>query len=514
MLLPEANIEIRMSRGAGYVPPPSGTQEAHRLDEWGAPPRAHPPSHFCIKGKPRVKERVRTWRVALTAFSVGAVAAAVMLLGGPRVPRRVWSPAALDPVPASSASAESTPWSLAARRVTEDRGEAVGRQAKVEVPPQLKHYSDPRRFLAIQVAEWKEHSVETPHDYAGLAGMIRGGELVEVPAATESYVLYGVGALADAEPFTHYDKSAGRSVAVYDEAELAGERARLEESATRAREEVAAMKAEADSLGKAERSRRASQRAQVAKKEKALKAELDEAELLDSFYGNPDRRRDLFAERGALASLADDFHGHEYDLGDGRSRREMKVRMLSHLRPEALAVMKELAASYSAKFGRPLPVTSLVRPDEYQHRLSRTNSNATLIDVPPHSTGLAFDILYRYMTAEEQEFVMADIARLRDEGRVESLRENRDHFHVFAFVDGRRPGEELIEASLDRSAAERMPKEPKPAVRPEKKQAQAEIRKAAKKEPAKKAGRKDEKPSARKAASEKVGGTQTARKRK
>lgn len=461
-----------------------------------------------------MNERIRTGRVALTAFSVGVVAALVMLLGGPRVPRRVLSPTALDPVPASSAAAESTPWNLAAQRVTEDRGEPAGRQAKVEVPSQLKHYSDTRRFLAIQVAEWKEHAVGTPHDYAGLAAMIRGGGLVEVPAATDSFVLYGVGALADTGSFTHYDKAAGKGVEVYDEAELESERARLEESLARARAEVAALKDEADSLGKTERSRRASLRAQVTKKEKALKSQLDGVSLLDAFYGDAGRRRELFAERDALAALAVNFHGREYDLGDGRSRREMKVRMLSHLRPEALAVMKELAASYSARFGRPLPITSLVRPDEYQHRLSKSNSNATRIDVPPHSTGLAFDILYRYMTAEEQEFVMADIARLRDEGRVESLRENRDHFHVFAFVDGRRPGEELIEASLGHSATERATKETQPAARPEKKQVQAESRKVAKKEPAKKAGRNVEKPSARKGDSRKAGGKQTARGRK
>jgi hypothetical protein len=398
--------------------------------------------------------------------------------------------------------------------VKEDRGEPAGRQAKVEVPSQLKHYSDTRRFLAIQVAEWKEHSVETPHDYAGLAGMIRGGGLVEVPAATDSYVLYGVGALADAEPFTHYDKAAGKGVAVYDEAELGSERARIEESLTRARAEVAALKAEADSLGKAESSRRASLRAQAAKTEKALKSQMESANLLDTFYGDADRRRALFAERDALAALAVNFHGREYDLGDARARREMKVRMLSHLRPEALAVMRELAASYSARFGRPLPITSLVRPDEYQHRLSRSNSNATRIDVPPHSTGLAFDILYRYMTAEEQEYVMADIARLRDAGRVESLRENRDHFHVFAFVDGRRPGEELIEASLGHSAARRASKEPQPAELPEKKQVQSESKKAAKKEQVKQTGRKAEKAAAHKGASKKLGGKQTARRRK
>ena len=136
--------------------------------------------------------------------------------------------------------------------------------------------------------------------------------------------------------------------------------------------------------------------------------------------------------------------------------------MLSHLRPEALAVLKEFADSYHARFGRPLPVTSLVRPDEYQRRLSATNANATRIDTPPHSTGLAFDILYRHMTADEQTHVMDDIARLRDAGRVEALRENRDHFHVFAFIDGKRPGEELISGSLGAVAAPSAPRLSRP----------------------------------------------------
>ena len=113
-----------------------------------------------------------------------------------------------------------------------------------------------------------------------------------------------------------------------------------------------------------------------------------------------------------------------------------------------MQVLEEIAASYHAKFNRPLPITSLVRPDEYQHQLSKTNPNATRIETPPHSTGLAFDILYRYMTAAEQSHVMSDLARLKDEGRIEVLRENRDHYHVFAFVDGARPREEFISAVL------------------------------------------------------------------
>jgi hypothetical protein len=84
--------------------------------------------------------------------------------------------------------------------------------------------------------------------------------------------------------------------------------------------------------------------------------------------------------------------------------------------------------------------------------LSKVNPNATLIDTPPHSTGLAFDINYRYMTAEEQAYVMAHLAGLEDAGRIEVLRENRDHYHVFAFIDGTRPSEEMISESLGRTA--------------------------------------------------------------
>ncbi|HEX5708173.1 MAG TPA: DUF5715 family protein, partial [Pyrinomonadaceae bacterium] len=367
----------------------------------------------------------------------------------------------------------------------------------------------------IQVAEWREHSVETPHDYAGLARMIRAGGLVEVPAATESFLLYGVGALADAEPFTHFDKSAGKSVKIFDDAELASERARLEESVERMRAEIDSLKQESDALNKRERTRRASLRAEMAQREKALKAERERAELLDFFYRDDRRRGDLSAERDALNALALDFHGREYDLGDARARKEIKVRMLAHVRPEALAVMKELAGSYRERFGRPLPVTSLVRPDEYQHRLSRSNANATRIQTPPHSTGLAFDILYRHMTAEEQEHLMADIARLRDEGRVEALRENRDHFHIFVFVDGRRPGEELIAQSLGHSKEVKRVEESRRVEETAKREVKTERASAAKTRGSKKASRevaaRASKPSTRKVAAKRSGGRATAR---
>jgi hypothetical protein len=128
-------------------------------------------------------------------------------------------------------------------------------------------------------------------------------------------------------------------------------------------------------------------------------------------------------------------------------------------------MLDEIAASYREKYDRPLPITSLVRPDEYQHALGKVNPNATQIETPPHSTGLAFDIFYGYMSADEQDFVMQYLARLKDEGRIEVLRENRNHFHVFAFVDGQRPDESFINQSLGKTRA------PKAAPEPEKQSA-------------------------------------------
>jgi hypothetical protein len=127
--------------------------------------------------------------------------------------------------------------------------------------------------------------------------------------------------------------------------------------------------------------------------------------------------------------------------------------MLRSLRPPAKKIMEQVAAAYHQQFNRPLPVSSLVRPEQYQRALRRVNRNAVLIETPPHSTGLAFDIDYRYMSAAEQSFVMAELAQLKKEGRIEVIRESAANYHVFAFVNGTRPSDDLISASLDEAGA-------------------------------------------------------------
>lgn len=337
-------------------------------------------------------------------------------------------------------------WAAAAERVKEDRGEPVGKQAAVETPSQLRHYSDTRRFLATQVAEVVEQKLDTSQDFVDLASLLNQNQLVQLQPVTDNYILFGVGGSADSEPFSGYVN--GKSINLFDQNGLQQEYARLAESQTTLTNQIAGLKQELRNVKRRERSRRAALQTQISAAEKALKLNRENKATLDSAYGKEATRQQLFTANESLAQLGRKLEGNAFDIADGAARRQLKIRMLSSLRPAALNVLNEIAASYHEKFNRPLPVTSLVRPDDYQLELSKTNANATRIETPPHSTGLAFDILYRYMTAAEQSQVMTELARLKDEGRIEVLRENRDHYHVFAFVEGARPGEKFVAAAL------------------------------------------------------------------
>jgi hypothetical protein len=52
------------------------------------------------------------------------------------------------------------------------------------------------------------------------------------------------------------------------------------------------------------------------------------------------------------------------------------------------------------------------------------------------------------MSVAEQNFVMNYLAQLKRDGRIEVLRERGANFHVFAFIDGVRPPDELVKATL------------------------------------------------------------------
>lgn len=376
------------------------------------------------------------------------------------------------------------PYAEAVSKLEEDRGEPTGRKAvDVEIPPELKQYSETRRFLAIQGAAAAEARVRPPHDFAELAETISGGrELVEVPRLGRGFVLYGVGLTATGA-LTHYDTKAKKVVPLYANVEEleAAERG-LSEEREQLSNGLREIEVRLKELGRKEREARAQLLADAAARRKELTAVSEKEKLLAAYYGKPGAKaraktgERLFAEYLVIERLARDFGGRSYELRDPSASREFQARMLSHVRPATLALIEDLGTTYESKFGRRLPITSLVRTEEYQ-RLLRESGNPNAADVapPPHTTGFAFDVYYRYMTAEEQEFVMGEIARLERAGRVEALRELRDHYHVFVFAEGHPPAAESVDKILGKRT--KQADKPEKPEKPEKKEPKASKKK-------------------------------------
>ena len=344
-------------------------------------------------------------------------------------------------------------WAEAVEKVKEVRTEASEGNSPFEVPPELRHYSDRHWFLATQVAEAGRYDVATCQDFVDLAALIERGEMVAVPAVTDTYVLYGVGQRADDGAFSRYENE--DRVELYDEVQLADAYKQLASKMSTLRKEIVTLNGQLRALTKRERTKQRDLQKQIAARQQELDATNEDKALLDRFYGRSDTRQKLFREYASLQTLSKNFAGRSFNLNNPSDRQALRVTMLSSLRPAALRILEEVAGAYHVRFNRPLPISSLVRPEQYQRALRRVNRNAVLIDTPPHSTGLAFDIDYRYMSAAEQSFLMAELARLKVAGRIEAIRERSANYHVFAFLHGTRPSDELIADSLDEATLDK-----------------------------------------------------------
>ncbi len=335
-------------------------------------------------------------------------------------------------------------WTEGVEKIKATRDESESKVA-IEIPAELRHYEERRWFLATQVAEVHKHNVQSCQDYLELAAMIQRDEMVSVPAATEDYVLFGVGAKADDGPFSRYEKD--QDIELYDETQLREAYAGLDAAREKLQNEIAGFNVNSGKNREGAKQREAQK--EISARQQPLKSIEEEKASLDQSYGSTEGRQRLFSEYQALQTLARNFRGRTYDLNNATERQALKLSMLRSLRPAAFKVMKEIAADYHKTFNRPLHISSLVRPEQYQHVLRRYNRAATMIDTPPHSTGLAFDIDYRYMSPAEQNFVMSELARMKNQGRIEVLRERNANYHVFVFIDGSRPSDDLVTASLE-----------------------------------------------------------------
>jgi hypothetical protein len=360
--------------------------------------------------------------------------------------------------PSNAAGTRSTDpelWARSMEKVKEDRGETGN--VPLEIPTQLRHYEDRHWFLATQVAEVKKFNLQSVQDFVDLAAMIQRGEMVSAPAVTDTYILFGVGAKADNGAFTRWVDD--HNVELYDDTELRDAYARLESARSNLQKDISGLQNQLATLKKGSRAKALQK--EIAARQQELKSNDEDKALLDQSYGSPESRQRLLGDYASLQTLAKNFDGRSFNLDNSNDRQAFKVNLLSSLRPQALKLLEEVAKTYHDKFDRPLPVSSLVRPEQYQHVLRRFNRAAVLIDTPPHSTGLAFDIDYRYMNGAEQNFLMNELARLKDAGRIEVLRERNANYHVFVFIDGARPSDDLITASLQEAGAPE--NEPTPA---------------------------------------------------
>ena len=337
-------------------------------------------------------------------------------------------------------------WEQAIAKVKEDRGVTANAEP-LEIPPELRHYTERRWFLATQVAEVRKHNLVTSQDYLDLATKLKNGDLVGVPAVTDTYVLFGVGQIAKDDAFARHEND--RNVELYNEHQLREEFTQLDTERAALATEISSLNKQIAGLNRRDKTRRSELQKQLATQEAQLKSNDEHKQQLNELYGEPASRDRLFRDYESLQTLAKDFRGRSFDLDNPADRKALKVTLLSSLRPQAFKLMEEIAAAYHKQFDRPLPVSSLVRPEQYQDSLRRVNRSATVIETPPHSTGLAFDIDYRYMSTAEQNFVMNELARLKQAGRVEVLRERTANIHVFVFIDGTRPSDDLVTASLE-----------------------------------------------------------------
>lgn len=146
-----------------------------------------------------------------------------------------------------------------------------------------------------------------------------------------------------------------------------------------------------------------------------------------------------------LSRLAENFAGRKYDLNNSSDRKQMRMRLLRMFNPRAQPILKELADAYHGRFGRPLRVTSLTRSMDYQILLNSGNANSFKVrgegSLPPHTSGCAFDLARKHMTADEQNMVMSKLAEMERDGKLDALIEYGVNacFHIFIYHDGNPP---------------------------------------------------------------------------
>ena len=270
--------------------------------------------------KPHPHMQVRDFR----ALGLGVFLVAQLITSACQGP----PPAA--PLGVTEANAE---WQAAIQKIEEERGEPTGRKVRLDVPAELRHYADRRRFLAVQNAVWSTWHFEIPQNYVELLELIKKGGFVERPPLGNTYALYGAGESATTARFTHYDAASGKSVVLLgNDEEYEAERSKRADALSKQEAKRAGLQIQLSRLPAKNRAARKPLLSQLSRLEEEIKEAVEEQDRLAHFYRDPVRRLMVFSRMRWLKAVAADFAGQSYDLDDPTDRRRFKMRLLAFTR--------------------------------------------------------------------------------------------------------------------------------------------------------------------------------------
>lgn len=139
-----------------------------------------------------------------------------------------------------------------------------------------------------------------------------------------------------------------------------------------------------------------------------------------------------------MNELADNLGGQKYSLNILNDRKQIRLRLLRMIYPKGKTVLEEIAGQYQAKFNRPLLITSLVQPIDYLIDLNKVDAGSFKVrddgGIPPHCSGMAFDIAVKNLTAEEQNFIANILAEMDRNGKIDGIRQTGPTAALHVFV--------------------------------------------------------------------------------
>jgi hypothetical protein len=110
-----------------------------------------------------------------------------------------------------------------------------------------------------------------------------------------------------------------------------------------------------------------------------------------------------------------------------------------YCRPWTANFLSDLSAAHTARWHKPVTVSSAVRTVEYQQQLMRTNGNAAAAEgdiVSPHLTGGTVDIVKQGMSRQELYWMRAWLLALQQSGTIDVEEEFRQRcFHITVYKD-------------------------------------------------------------------------------